>query len=171
MSTEMKLFHEIMSAAEPAPYWAFAIETTYCCDHCDENHVDSHRYIVAEVFCPTPDCMCREVVLSVMYLDDDQVATSIADTVVDLDDAMPRKIRWINSSMTRDTDERALQQVEERLRGDPSYRQTLAEHWTQVGKAKRAATNAKQSSRSAERRQLQKKLKAKQKRKRAQRRG
>ena len=55
MSTKMRLYHEIVPATEPPPYWSFAIETTFRCDHCDNDHVESHRYIVAEQFCPSPD--------------------------------------------------------------------------------------------------------------------
>lgn len=105
-----------------------------------------------------------------MHVDDDEVATSIADTVVDLDKAMPSRVRWKNRTMTHDTNQHALQQVEERLCGDPSYRQTLSEHLTQVGQAKRDATDVKKFSRSAERHKLQRKLKAKKRRQRAQRR-
>lgn len=170
MSTKMRLFHEIAPASEPPPYWGFVIETTFRCDHCDKDHVESHRYIVAEQFCPTPECECREVALCVMHLDDDKVATSIADTVVALDYAMPSKVRWKNQRVTHDTNDRAMQQVEERLCGDPSYLQTLAEHWDQVSKAKRAPTIAKQFSRSVERRKLQKQLNAKQRRRLARRR-
>ena len=155
MSGNMKLYHEIVWGADSSAYWAFVEETVHRCDHCDRDHVESRTYLVGEQFCPTPDCSCREVVLTVMYLED-AVATAVGNAFVDLDHMELKKTSWKDLDFKHELDQQALRSVEEKLRNDASYRLTLADHWSKVRVAKRGKAFAELRHRKRRRKALAK---------------
>lgn len=131
MNAEMQFYHGLVPDAELSDQWQFSLKHTSLCENCESDDVETHDFVVLELYCPEPGCSCREVVLQVFEVKD-HVAEYVASASIDLDENYEQTPPWETRDGITAVAKKAADAVALRLQKDESFFQSLNEHWERV---------------------------------------